>query len=120
MVIKLKQRNTASAGLAPVTDTPTIVRGVINNIRANGDQSVRAYSEKFDKWSPSSFRLSQDDIDKIISSVPQQILDDIKQVQENVRTFAMAQKASIKDFEMEIRPGVHLGQKNIPINSVGA
>jgi histidinol dehydrogenase len=119
MVFKLKQQNPASAGPAPVTDTPTIVRGVISDIRANGDQSVRAYSEKFDKWSPASFRLSQDEIEEIIASVPQQILDDIKQVQENVRTFALAQKASIRDFEMEIRPGVHLGQKNIPINSVG-
>ncbi|KAJ6127634.1 hypothetical protein N7523_003246 [Penicillium sp. IBT 18751x] len=120
MVLKLKQRNLTNTGSAPVTDTSQIVRTVINDIRTTGDQSVRAYSEKFDKWSPASFRLSQDDITKIISSVPQQILDDIKQVQENVRTFAMAQKASIKDFEMEIRPGVHLGQKNIPINSVGA
>ncbi|KAJ5216626.1 uncharacterized protein N7498_003033 [Penicillium cinerascens] len=120
MVFKLKQRNPASAGPAPVTDTPAIVRGVIGDIRAKGDQSVRAYSEKFDKWSPTSFRLSQDDIGKIIASVPQQILDDIKQVQENVRTFALAQKASLKNFEMEIRPGVHLGQKNIPISSVGA
>ncbi|KAJ5661443.1 uncharacterized protein N7477_009059 [Penicillium maclennaniae] len=120
MVLKLKQRNLPNTGSAPVTDTAEIVRTVINDIRANGDQSARAYSEKFDKWSPASFRLSQDDITKIISSVPQHILDDIKQVQENIRTFAMAQKASIKDFEMEIRPGVHLGQKNIPINSVGA
>lgn len=119
MVLKLKQPNPASAGPASTTDTPAIVRGVINDIRANGDKAVRAYSEKFDKWTPASFKLSQQEIQEIISTVPQQIIDDIKQVQENVRTFALAQKASIKDFEMEIRPGVHLGQKNIPINSVG-
>lgn len=120
MVLKLKQPNPASSGPASVTDIPAIVRGVINDIRANGDNAVRAYSEKFDKWSPPRFKLSPQEIQDIISSVPQQIIDDIKEVQKNVRTFAMAQRASIKDFEMEIRPGVHLGQKNIPINSVGA
>lgn len=120
MVLELKQPKPASSGSAPATDTPAIVRGVINDIRANGDNAVRAYSEEFDKWSPASFKLSQQEIQEIISTVPQQIIDDIKQVQANVRTFAVAQRASIKDFEMEIRPGVHLGQKNIPINSVGA
>lgn len=120
MVLKLKQQNRSGAGPAPVVDTPTIVRGVIDEIRAKGDDAVRAYSEKFDKWSPTSFKLSQEEIQHIISTVPQQVLDDIKQVQDNVRAFALAQKASIKEFEMEIRPGVHLGQRNIPINSVGA
>jgi histidinol dehydrogenase len=52
--------------------------------------------------------------------VPEQTLKDIKEVQANVRAFAEAQKNSLKDFEIEIRPGVHLGQKNLPINSVGA
>jgi histidinol dehydrogenase len=120
MVLRLKEQNRSSAGPPPVIDTTSIVRDVIDNIRAKGDAAVRTYSEKFDKWSPASFKLSQKEIQDIISTVPQQVLDDIKQVQHNVRTFALAQKASIKEFEMEIRPGVHLGQKNIPINSVGA
>ncbi|KAJ5698027.1 hypothetical protein N7462_000032 [Penicillium macrosclerotiorum] len=120
MVLKLKQANRLSAGPASAVKVPEIVRGVINDIRTDGDKAVRTYSEKFDKWSPESFKLSQQEIQQIIATVPQQIIDDIKQVQDNVRTFALAQKASIKDFEMEIRPGVHLGQKNIPINSVGA
>ncbi|KAJ5364882.1 uncharacterized protein N7496_010595 [Penicillium cataractarum] len=120
MVLKLKQPNRSNAGPASTFDTSAIVRGVIDDIRANGDKAVRTYSEKFDKWSPESFKLSPEDIQQIISTVPQQIIDDIKQVQENVRTFALAQRASLKDFELEIRPGVHLGQKNVPINSVGA
>lgn len=120
MVLQLKQRNSSSAGPAPVVDTPAIVRGVIEDIRANGDKAVRTYSEKFDKWSPGSYKLTPEQIQEIISDVPQQIIDDIKEAQENVRNFALAQKASLQDFEMEIRPGVHLGQKNIPISSVGA
>lgn len=117
----LKQTSSA-AGVeaAPQVDVPGIVRGVIDDIRANGDAAVCKYSERFDKWSPTSFRLSNEDIESIIAKVPQQTIDDIKTVQDNVRTFALAQRKSINDFEMEIRPGVHLGQKNIPISSVGA
>lgn len=104
----------------PSVNVVEIVSGVIADIRANGDKAVRSYSEKFDKWSPESFKLSAMEIESIISKVPEQTIKDIKQVQENVRTFALAQRDSIKDFELEIRPGVHLGQKNVPIESVGA
>lgn len=104
----------------PDVDVPKIVRGVIDDIRSAGDKAVRSYSEKFDRWSPQSFRLSKTEIEDIVSKVPTHVLEDIRTVQHNVRTFAMAQRDSIKDFELEIRPGVHLGQKNIPISRVGA
>ncbi|KAJ5097333.1 hypothetical protein N7456_008054 [Penicillium angulare] len=105
---------------ASSVDVPAIVREVIESIRGDGDAAVRKYSEKFDKWSPPSFKLSQADIDAAIANCPKQTLDDIKEVQQNVRAFAEAQKGSLKDFEVEIRPGVHLGQKNVPIDHVGA
>ncbi|KKY27878.1 putative histidinol dehydrogenase [Diplodia seriata] len=97
-----------------------IVRGVIDDIRQNGDTAVRAYSEKFDKWSPASFKLSPEQIQDSISKVSPQTIADIKQAQHNVRVFAEAQRASIKDFEVEIQPGVFLGQRNNPISSAGA
>jgi len=100
-------------------DVKGIVSSVIDDVRKNGDQAVRRYSEKFDKWSPDSFRLTQEQIQKIIAKVPQQTIDDIKEVQSNVRSFALKQKESLKDFEVEIRPGVYLGQKNVPIDAVG-
>lgn len=117
-----KATPTAAAGATPSasTDVPTIVRGVIDDIRAGGDSAVRRYSEKFDKWSPASFKLSQEEIERIVASVPQQTLNDIKEVQANVRRFAEAQRESIKDFEVETAPGVFLGQRNNPIQSVGA
>ncbi|CAL5873979.1 uncharacterized protein PFLUO_LOCUS8264 [Penicillium psychrofluorescens] len=122
MTVTLKKPNTDPSGgsSTSASDVSRIVRGVIDDIRQNGDKAVRAYSEKFDKWSPKSFKLSRNDIDRIISKVPKQVLEDIKTVQDNVRTFALEQRKSITDFEYEIRPGVHLGQKNIPINAVGA
>lgn len=97
-----------------------IVQGVIADIKANGDKAVRSYSEKFDKWSPEAFKLSQAQIDDIISKVPAQTIADIKEAQKNVRTFAEAQRASIKDFEIEIQPGVFLGHRSNPINVAGA
>ncbi|PMD32123.1 histidinol dehydrogenase [Hyaloscypha variabilis F] len=117
----LKKSTGSSAGSASAQETVTAtVKSVISDIRTNGDTAVRKYSEKFDKWSPPSFKLSQSEIEEIISSVPEQTIQDIKEVQGNVRAFAQAQRDSLKDFEVEIRPGVHLGQKNIPINAVGA
>lgn len=104
----------------PNFDVAGIVKGVIDAVRKNGDAAVREYSEKFDKWSPKSFKLSEEDIKRIIAEVDPQIIKDIKQVQSNVRKFAEAQKASLKDFELEIQPGVFLGQKNVPIQNVGA
>lgn len=117
-------RHLKTAGLTANTVTnqkvSDIVKGVIDDIKANGDKAVRTYSEKFDQWSPESFKLSDEQIQDIISKVPAQTIADIKEVQRNVRIFAEAQRASIKDFEIEIRPGVFLGQRNNPINTAGA
>ena len=120
MITHLKKpiaAQTVTAGREAVADT---VRGVVADIRERGDVAVREYSEKFDKWSPESFRLDQAQIDDLIGSLPQQVIDDIITVQANVRRFATAQRNSITDFEIETMPGVHLGQKNLPINASGA
>lgn len=99
---------------------PEKVRLIINDIRVHGDAAVRRYSEMFDQWSPVGFRLSPDEIASIVADVPTQTMEDIKVAQSNIRLFAEAQRKSITDFEIETQPGVHLGQKNIPIESVGA
>jgi sulfopropanediol 3-dehydrogenase len=95
------------------------VSSVIKDIEANGDAAVRKYSEKFDNWSPESFRLSKEQIEEIIASVPQQVIEDIKFAQTQIRNFAEKQRASIQDIEVETLPGVILGHKNIPVNSAG-
>lgn len=117
--LKKGSPSTAASSSSAPTNVPSIVSSVIDDIRKNRDSAVRSYSEKFDKWSPPSFKLSPKEIKAIISSLPEQVIKDIKEVQNNVRTFAQAQKESLKDFELEIHPGVFLGQKNVPINSVG-
>ncbi|KAF9877802.1 hypothetical protein CkaCkLH20_04937 [Colletotrichum karsti] len=101
-------------------DVPQIVKGVINDIQTQGDAAVRSYSQKFDNWTPDSFKLSDTQIQEIIAKVDPQTIEDIRTAQRNVRRFAQAQRESIRDFEIESEPGVFLGQKNIPIQRVGA
>src|SRR5215218_4147352 len=96
------------------------VKEVLTDIRVRGDEAVREYSERFDSWSPESFRLSDEQVEEIIAGVPQQVIDDIIWVQEQVRTFAQHQLASLTDFEVETLPGVFLGQRHVPIQAVGA
>ena len=76
-------------------------------------------STKFDKWNPAAFRLTEDQIQEIISTIPKETIDDIKWAQSQVRRFAQIQKSTIIDVEIETIPGVILGHKNVPVNSVG-
>lgn len=96
-----------------------IVSNTLAEIEKGGDAAVRSLSEKFDKYSPTSFRLSDDDIQALIAKLSDQEMVDIKFAQEQVRKFALAQRASMTDIEVETLPGVILGHKNIPVQSVG-
>ena len=95
------------------------VEGILADVETRGDAAVRELSEKFDKWSPESFRLSKEQIQALIDSLPAQVIEDIKFAQSQIRRFAEAQKACLKDLEIETLPGVTLGHKNIPVESVG-
>ena len=99
--------------------TRQVVEATLKEIEAKGDAAVRALSEKFDGYSPQAFRLSQAEIDDLIAQVSPQDLADLKFAQENVRRFAQAQRESMLDIEVEMQPGVILGHKNIPVQSVG-
>lgn len=96
-----------------------IVEGILADIGKRGDIAVRALSEKFDNWSPESFRLSETEIEEAMGKVAKRDLEDIRFAQEQVRNFAEHQKAALRDIEVETLPGVVLGHKNIPVNSVG-
>ncbi len=96
-----------------------MVEEILADIEARGDTAVRELSEKFDNWSPESYRLSESEIETAMSQVAKRDLDDIRFAQEQVRNFATIQKAALQDVEVETLPGVVLGHKNIPVNSVG-
>ena len=95
------------------------VEEILSNIKKNGDKAIRSYSEKFDDYSPKAFRLTDNEIKECISQVSTKDLDDINFAQEQIRNFAEIQKETMKDVEVETLPGVILGHKNIPVESVG-
>ena len=101
----------------------TKVRGIVENtlvdIGKRGDAAVRELSEKFDGYSPASFRLSEGEIEALMNRVSEREMADIKFAQEQVRNFAQVQRDSMLDVEVETMPGVILGHKNIPVQSVG-
>ena len=95
------------------------VEDILEDIEARGDAAVRELSEKFDKWSPESYRLSREEIDACYEELDEQAISDIRFAQEQVRNFAQIQKDALRDVEVETLPGVTLGHKNVPMNSVG-
>ena len=96
-----------------------IVEGIVSDIEKRGDEAILQYSGQFDKWTPKSFRLSREEINACYEQLSEQEINDIKWAQEQVRNFATIQRASVKDVEVETLPGVVLGHKNIPVDSVG-
>lgn len=99
--------------------TRVAVETTLADIEMRGDVAVRELSEKFDGYSPASFRLSQQEIDDLIAQLSPRELEDIEFAQAQVRNFAQAQRDSMLDIEVETLPGVILGHKNIPVQSVG-
>jgi len=101
------------------TKVRKVVEGLLREIEERGDAAVRELSARFDDWSPESFLLSEQEIERAIARVSKRDLDDIRFAQTQVRGFAEHQKAALRDIEVETLPGVVLGHRNIPVNSVG-
>ena len=96
-----------------------IVEDTLADIGARGDAAVRELAEKFDNYSPPSYRLSPSEIEALVNEVSTRDMEDIRFAHDQVRRFAEAQRASMTDIEVETMPGVILGHKNIPVQSVG-
>ncbi len=119
MIRYLKKGASESEKLEADRKVRQTVEAILDDIAARGDAAVRELSRKFDKWEPPSFRLSAADIESLIDSLPAQVIEDIKFAQTQIRNFAQAQKAALRDVEVETLPGVRLGHRNIPVASVG-
>ena len=119
MIRYLKGGQSAAMKAESTLQVRNTVEAILADIAANGEKAVRQYSEKFDKWSPPSFRLSEAEIADCIRSLPPQVIEDIQFAQTQIRNFALVQRAALQDVEVETLPGVVLGHKNIPVNSVG-
>jgi len=97
----------------------TVVEDTLADIEARGDAAVRDLSARFDSYSPPGFRLTQSEIDAAMARVSARDMEDIRYAQRQIRRFAEAQRASMTDIEIETEPGVILGHRNIPVQSVG-
>jgi sulfopropanediol 3-dehydrogenase len=95
------------------------VEGILGEVKARGDKAIRELSKKFDNWEPKDFRLTPAEIEKAIAQVSKRDLEDIKFAQTQVRNFAQKQRDTMKDLEVETLPGVVLGHRHIPVNSIG-
>lgn len=119
MARHLKNGRTVEQSAADARKVRDIVTGILEAVEADGDAALREYSGRFDKWAPDSFRLSAGEIEACLSQVSKRDLDDIRFAQAQVRNFAQVQRDSMKDVEVETLPGVILGHRNMPVESVG-
>jgi sulfopropanediol 3-dehydrogenase len=101
-------------------ETAQVVSEMLLNLEQHGMEAVRRYSRQFDDWDPDSFELGKQQIAKAIANLPKQVIDDTEYCQGNVRRFAQAQLETMRPLEVQIRPGVALGHRHIPVQKVGS
>jgi sulfopropanediol 3-dehydrogenase len=101
-------------------ETARVVSTMLGELERDGMDAVRRYSKQFDDWNPDSFELSAAQVDSIVAALPEQVASDTAYCQGNVRRFAQAQLATLLPLEVEIRPGVILGHRHIPVRAVGS
>lgn len=115
----MKQGKAAAERAEDDAKVRTLVEATLKDIETRGDAAVRDLSAKFDNFSAASFRLTTSEIEAAINKVSARDMDDIRFAQTQIRKFAEAQRASMTDIEIETMPGVFLGHRNIPVQSVG-
>ena len=103
-----------------ISEVRKIVSQILERVKKEGEAGLRHYSEKFDNWSPKHFRVSEDEIVAARKSLPVSEVEDIDFCQTQIRNFAREQMKRQVDFEVETLPGVHLGQKIIPVAASGS
>ena len=119
MIRTLKAGRSQEAKAEASAEVRSAVESILADVAERGDEAVRHYSESFDGWTPESFLLTESEIEACVASVPEQTVDDVRFAQEQIRGFALAQRAALADVEVETLPGVFLGHRNIPVESVG-
>jgi sulfopropanediol 3-dehydrogenase len=112
-----KAKERPEQDLRAVSDT---VREILERVRLEGEAAVRYFSKKFDNWDPPTFRVSEEEREKARKSLTTQEREDIDFCQAQIRNFAEKQREAIVDFEVETLPGIHLGQKIIPVEASGS
>ena len=119
MIQYLKEGRSAADAKADQSKVRQTVEQILAEIELRGDAAVRELAQKFDGWTLPNFRLIPDEIQAALGEVPESTLDDIRFAQTQIRNFAQIQRSALQDVEVETLPGVILGHKNLPVNSVG-
>lgn len=114
----LKQRTIAESNIP--ADVATTVSTMLSDIEKNGVDAVRRYSTKLDSWNPDSFTVQQSDIEAAAESIDPDLRTQIEFARDQIRGFAEAQLATMKDLEIQTLPGVTLGHRHLPVGSVGS
>ena len=114
----LKQGRTAEQSAADAATVRATVQSILADIEQRGDQALSALSLKFDGWDPESFRMTEGEIGGCLKELTSGQLDDIKFAQKQIRSFAQHQRDSMHDIEVETLPGIVLGHRNMPVESV--
>lgn len=95
------------------------VRTILERVRVEGDDAVRAYSKQFDQFDPPSFRVTEEEAAQAKDELPAAVIEELDYAIEHVTAFARAQRESLSEFDKEIAPGMRMGQRIIPVESVG-
>lgn len=119
MITHLKHGKPESERAEDDAKVRSTVEATLKDIEARGDAAIRDLSAKFDKYEPAHFRLTQSEVQAAMQKVSSRDMEDIKFAQTQIRRFAEAQRASMTDIEVETLPGVILGHRNLPVQSVG-
>lgn len=119
MIQYLKRGKPESERQQDAASVSEAVTAALRKVESGGDAAIRELSETFDNWSPPSFRLSEQEIEGLVNSLPNHQVADIRFAQQQIRNFARVQRDSLRDVEVESMPGVILGHRNIPVQSVG-
>lgn len=115
----LKAGKSGAEQLAAGVEVKATVERILADVADRGDKAVRELSVRYDSWSPASFRLGEAEIETCLGELTTRQLEDIRFAQAQIRRFAEHQKGSLRDIEVETLPGVILGHRNVPMDSVG-
>jgi sulfopropanediol 3-dehydrogenase len=118
VIAYLKKADRSPSGRDP--RVASVVSEILLDVERHGPAAVRKYSERFDGWSPERFTVDQADIDVSTAAVPSELRDHIDFAADQIRQFALAQRATMTDLEVETLPGITLGHRHVPVQSVGA
>ena len=118
-VRKIKNSKSEGEKLEEDINVRNVVEKTLKEVEVNGDKAVRELSKKFDNFDRPNFLLTESEIDAAMQKVSTRDMEDIKFAQDQIRRFAEEQMNSMSNVEVETLPGVILGHKNIPVQSVG-